>query len=215
MEFWPIFDIFHCDHIYVPNGMKWGSTSSPHIGDVVMSLFLLWGWPFMTGDGPKMVHFGPKRAKHGRFVDAPKWSKFPEKKRLGKRLTSIFFSKFCHLRRRFGSKLKTWSRQKFYTKKMVEANLGPSTHCKPGLQAPRPKYPHFLVDWMIPKAKILRFNTLHRLLKLQSSWFCNNLMITKLDICGVLSRFTTCRKIRVFASSEPPWNLAAGSGGEL
>ena len=35
---------------------------------------------------------------------------------------------------------------------------------------------------MIPKAKILRFNTLHRLLKLQSSWFCNNLMITKLDI---------------------------------
>ena len=23
-------------------------------------LFLLWGRPFMTGDGPKMVHFGPK-----------------------------------------------------------------------------------------------------------------------------------------------------------
>ena len=27
------------DHIYVPNGMKWGSTSRPHIGDLVMSLF--------------------------------------------------------------------------------------------------------------------------------------------------------------------------------
>ena len=29
----------------------------------------------MTGDGPKMVHFGPKMAKHGRLVNAPKWSK--------------------------------------------------------------------------------------------------------------------------------------------
>ena len=28
----------------------------------------------MTGDGPKMVHFGPKMAKHGRLVNAPKWS---------------------------------------------------------------------------------------------------------------------------------------------
>ena len=32
-------------------------------------------WPFMTWDGPKMVHFGPKVAKHGRLVNTPKWSK--------------------------------------------------------------------------------------------------------------------------------------------
>ena len=29
----------------------------------------------MTGDGPKMVHFRPKMAQHGRLVNAPKWSK--------------------------------------------------------------------------------------------------------------------------------------------
>ena len=74
------FDLFlavfiDCHHIYVPNGMKWGSTSSPHIGDIMMSFFSLWGRPFMTGDGLKMVHFGPKRAKHGRLVNTPKWSK--------------------------------------------------------------------------------------------------------------------------------------------
>ena len=37
--------------------------------------FALWGQPFMTGDGLKMVHFGPKMAKHGRLVNSPKWSK--------------------------------------------------------------------------------------------------------------------------------------------
>ena len=37
--------------------------------------FLLWGPPFMTEDGPKIVHFGPKVAKHGRLVNVPKWSK--------------------------------------------------------------------------------------------------------------------------------------------
>ena len=31
-----------CGHIYVPNGMDWGSTSRPPLGP-----------PFMTGDGPK------------------------------------------------------------------------------------------------------------------------------------------------------------------
>ena len=50
------FDVFltfiDCDHIYVPNGENWVSTSRPHIGDVVMSLFVIlgltvhdWGWP--------------------------------------------------------------------------------------------------------------------------------------------------------------------------
>ena len=122
------FDLFltffmDCGHIYVPNGKTWGSTSRPHIGDVVMSLFFTlgstvhdWGWPkngpfwtkngqtwqacqrskvvqrgpkgtkmvnlslfdhlgprlgppFMTGDGPKMVHFWPKIAQHGRLVN--------------------------------------------------------------------------------------------------------------------------------------------------
>ena len=33
-----------------------------------MSLFSLWGRPFMNGDGPKMVHFGPKMAKHDRLL---------------------------------------------------------------------------------------------------------------------------------------------------
>ena len=40
-----------------------------------MSLFLLWGPPVMTGDGPKMVHLSPKLAKHGSLVNVPKWSK--------------------------------------------------------------------------------------------------------------------------------------------
>ena len=31
--------------------------------------FLLWGPEFMTGDGPKTVHFGPKMAKHGKIVN--------------------------------------------------------------------------------------------------------------------------------------------------
>ena len=63
-----------CGHIYVPSGMKWGSTSSPHIGDVAMSLFFTLGSTVHDGDGPKMVHFEPKMAKHGRLVNAPKWS---------------------------------------------------------------------------------------------------------------------------------------------
>ena len=33
----------------------------------------------MTGDGLKMVHFGPKIAKHGRLVNVPKWSKRVQK----------------------------------------------------------------------------------------------------------------------------------------
>ena len=74
------FDLFltffiDCDHIYVPKRAIWGSTIRPHIGDVVMSLFLLWGPPLMTVDGPKMVHFGPKMAKYGRLVNLSKWSK--------------------------------------------------------------------------------------------------------------------------------------------
>ena len=81
------FDLFltffiDCDHIYVPNRMIWGSTSRPHIGDVMMSLvFTLgstvhdWGWPkngpFWTKNGQtwqacqrsKVVQRGPKGTK--------------------------------------------------------------------------------------------------------------------------------------------------------
>ena len=33
----------------------------------------------MAKNGLKMVHFGPKRAKHGRLVNTPKWSKRVQK----------------------------------------------------------------------------------------------------------------------------------------
>ena len=81
------FDLFlaffiDCDHIYVPKGTNWGSTSRPHIGDLVMSLFFTlgstvhdWGWPkngpFWTKNGQtwqacqrsKVVQRGPKGTK--------------------------------------------------------------------------------------------------------------------------------------------------------
>ena len=71
--FWHFF--IDTGHIYVPKWTFLGSTSRPHIGDLVMGFFLLWVPPFMTVDGPKMVHFGPKLAKHGRLINIPKWSK--------------------------------------------------------------------------------------------------------------------------------------------
>ena len=40
-----------------------------------MSLFLLWGPPFMIGDGPKTVHSRPKMANYGRPVNVPKGPK--------------------------------------------------------------------------------------------------------------------------------------------
>ena len=52
----------------------------PHIWDVVISHFLLWGPPFMTRDGPKMVRFGSKMAKHSRLVTALKWFKRVQKR---------------------------------------------------------------------------------------------------------------------------------------
>ena len=40
MQFWPIFGIFHRLRPYLcTKGTNWGSTSRPHIGDLVMSLF--------------------------------------------------------------------------------------------------------------------------------------------------------------------------------
>ena len=46
----------------------------------MMNVFLLWGPPFMTGDVPKMVQFGPKTAKHDRLVNVPKWFKRVQKR---------------------------------------------------------------------------------------------------------------------------------------
>ena len=63
-----------CSHIYVPNGANWGSTSCPHIGDMMMNLFSLWGRLFMTRDGLKMVNFGPKRAGLSTLQKGPKGS---------------------------------------------------------------------------------------------------------------------------------------------
>ena len=42
---------------------------------IVIAMFLLLVPLVMTEDGPKMVHFGPKMAKHDRLVSVPKWSK--------------------------------------------------------------------------------------------------------------------------------------------
>ena len=79
-----IFDLFltcsmECGHIYVPNGVFWGSTGRPHIGDVVMSLFFalvstswLINGPFWTKTGQtwqacqrsKVVQKGPKQSTY-------------------------------------------------------------------------------------------------------------------------------------------------------
>ena len=67
---------------------------------------------------------------------------------------------------------------------VVESSKPASLACRlwATSQAPRQNYPYFLVDWMFPKAKILRLNALHRLQEPQSNWFQNNLMTTKLAI---------------------------------
>ena len=51
-------------------------------------LFLLWVPPFMTVDGLKMVHFGPKLAKLGRLVSIPKW---PKRVQMGPKLSTQVF----------------------------------------------------------------------------------------------------------------------------
>ena len=79
MEFWPILDIFNrllpylCSKRTVLGFYKQATHRRP--GD---EPFLFWGPQFMTGDGPKMVHFGPKLAKHGRLDKFPKWSKWDQ-----------------------------------------------------------------------------------------------------------------------------------------
>ena len=63
------------DHLYVPNGKTWGSTSKPHIGDVVMSLFSLWSRPFMTSMVQKWYVLDQKRPNMVGLSTLQKWSK--------------------------------------------------------------------------------------------------------------------------------------------
>ena len=71
---WPIFDIFHSLWPYLCSK---GGVLSLYKQAICMrpddEPFLLLGPPFMTGDGLKKVHFGPKIAKPGRLVNVPKW----------------------------------------------------------------------------------------------------------------------------------------------
>ena len=76
MEFWPCFDIFHRLWPYLCFKQEilgfYKQATHRRRGD---EAFFSLGPPFMTGDGPKMVHFGPKMAWHGRLFNVPKWSK--------------------------------------------------------------------------------------------------------------------------------------------
>ena len=55
-----------------PNNSSW---HFQHQGALVVKTVYV----FMTGDGPKMVNFGPKMAKNGKLVNDPKWSKRVQK----------------------------------------------------------------------------------------------------------------------------------------
>ena len=74
-----------CGHIYVSNKVSWGSSSRPHMRNLVMKPFLLWGPPFLTRDGTKMVQFGPKMAEHSRLFSVSKWSKREQRAQNGQR----------------------------------------------------------------------------------------------------------------------------------
>ena len=85
------FDLFlaffiDCDHIYVPKGTNWGSTSRPHIGDLVMSLFFTlgstvhdWGWP----------KNGPFWPKNGQTWQACQRSKVAQKGSKGTQIVNL------------------------------------------------------------------------------------------------------------------------------
>ena len=74
--FRPIFDIFHrlrpylCSKRDVLGFYKQATDRRPGY-----DIFLLLGSLFMTGDGPKLVHFLPKMVEYGRLVNVPKWFK--------------------------------------------------------------------------------------------------------------------------------------------
>ena len=74
MELWSIFDIFHRLRPYLcskRNDLGFHKQAT-HREPWWWALFLLWGRPFMTGDGPKMVHFGPKWPNMTTLQSSPK-----------------------------------------------------------------------------------------------------------------------------------------------
>ena len=77
MEFWPIFYICYRLRPYLcsKRGVLEFYKQATHRRRSDKP-FLLWGPPFMTGDGPKN---GPFWAKNGRFANVLKWSKTVEK----------------------------------------------------------------------------------------------------------------------------------------
>ena len=71
-----LFEIFHrLQHICSKRDILGFYKQATHRRPGDEHFFLLWGPPIMTGNGPKMVHFGPKIANHGRLVNVPKRSK--------------------------------------------------------------------------------------------------------------------------------------------
>ena len=90
MECWPIFDIFKWLRPFLCSKRFHKQATHRRRGD---DPFLCLGPLFMTWDGPKMVHFGTKMAKHGRLVNAPKWSKRGSK---GNKVVNL--SVFDHLK---------------------------------------------------------------------------------------------------------------------
>ena len=89
-----VFDQFFidCVHIHVPN-VVWGSTSRPHLGDLVMNRFLYWGPTFMTGEGWQKN--GPFWTKNGQTWQACQRSKVVQKGPKGSKMVNL--SVFDHL----------------------------------------------------------------------------------------------------------------------
>jgi len=118
-----------CSHIYVPNGVFGGSTSRPHLGDLVMSLFFTLGstvhdkgWPkngpFLTKSGKKwqacqrskVIQKGPKGTKMVNLSDldplGPIWTLLDHFKK--KSLSTSAKHYFVHLGQKIHFFLK-WS----------------------------------------------------------------------------------------------------------
>ena len=56
------FRCLDCGHIRVPNGYVWFFSSRPHMLDLVVNLFLLWGPPHMVWANPKRAQMGKNRS---------------------------------------------------------------------------------------------------------------------------------------------------------
>ena len=121
-----IFDQFFtffidCGHIHVPKGAFWGSTSSPHIGDVMMSLFFTlgstvhdWGWP----------KNGPFWTKNGQTWQACQRSKVVQRGPKGTKMVNL--SLFDHLGPRLGPSGPFWTisnKNDFFAQKHLRQTL--------------------------------------------------------------------------------------------